>query len=202
MLFQLKIPPKQHSPIKNKPMKTLKTLRGKFAAFTLIELLVVISIIAILASLALPAIAGALARGKITQTMNNYRQLYLFTLQADNDAQVAGVTNQGFPGAVGGVANWSNGLIQGGYCNSTNMINLLKVANDVANTTVSDTAAANPQTNMVFIYCTGMTSTEPASKAFSKNGGCFVTAQGQAVNVAGTNPAAVSLLTNNGVIWP
>jgi len=183
-------------------MKTLKTLRSKFAAFTLIELLVVISIIAILASLALPAIAGALARGKITQTMNNYRQLYLFTLQADNDAQVAGVTNQGFPGTVGGVANWSNGLIQGGYCNSTNMLNLLSAAGTPANSTVSDIAIASPQTNMVFIYCTGMSATVASSTAFTKNGGCFVTAQGQAVNVAGTNPAALALLTNNGVIWP
>jgi hypothetical protein len=127
----------------------------------------------------------------------------LFTLQADNDGQVAGFTNQGFPGSYGiGIDGWSNGLVNGGYCNSTNLVNLLKAGGTTANTTVSSTATNTALTNMVFIYCTGMSSTEAASAAFGKNGGCFVTAQGQAVNIAGTNLAATSLLTNNGVVWP
>lgn len=62
----------------------------KTLGFTLIELLVVISIIAILASLALPAITGALARGQMTQTMNNLRQLQLATQTYSLDATTTG----------------------------------------------------------------------------------------------------------------
>lgn len=66
----------------------MKLLRS--SAFTLIELLVVISIIGILAALALPAITGALARGQMTQTMSNLRQLQLATQTYSLDATTSG----------------------------------------------------------------------------------------------------------------
>jgi len=80
---------------------------NRLRAFTLIELLVVISIIAILAALALPAITGALARGQITQSMSNARQIYIANTAMALDAITTADTNLGWPGDVGGSnASW------------------------------------------------------------------------------------------------
>lgn len=90
------------------------------SGFTLIELLVVISIIAILASLALPAITGALARGQMTQTLSNMKQLHLATQQMALDATTTGDTNLGWPGDTGGTwSGWATNIVGGNYM-STN----------------------------------------------------------------------------------
>jgi prepilin-type N-terminal cleavage/methylation domain-containing protein len=54
--------------------------------FTLIELLVVIAIIATLAALLTPVVSTALLRGRVTQVLNNGREMYrlLFSKQTEN----------------------------------------------------------------------------------------------------------------------
>ena len=80
------------------PLDHMKNIKRSLRAFTLIELLVVISIIAILASLAIPAVTGALARGQMTQTLSNMKQLHLVAQSMALDATTTGDTNVGWPG--------------------------------------------------------------------------------------------------------
>jgi prepilin-type N-terminal cleavage/methylation domain-containing protein len=67
-------------------------------AFTLIELLVVIAIMAILISIAYPVYTGILERGRVTQDMNNLRQIGLAiqTYLNDND-QILPVSSPASP---------------------------------------------------------------------------------------------------------
>lgn len=54
-------------------------------AFTLIEMLVVIAIIATLIAIIFPALSSALEKGKVTQDLNNLRQIGLATQMYLND---------------------------------------------------------------------------------------------------------------------
>jgi prepilin-type N-terminal cleavage/methylation domain-containing protein len=98
------------------------SLRG----FTLIELLVVISIIAILASLAIPAVTGALARGQMTQTLSNMKQMHLIAQTMALDATTTGDTNIGWPGDLPSKtwAGWVTNAVPG-YIKTNDMAKLL-----------------------------------------------------------------------------
>lgn len=172
-------------------MKTLKSLRNKFAAFTLIELLVVISIIAVLASLALPAVTGALVKGQITQTMSNYRQLYLASQSADLDSTAAGSSNTGFPGEAGSVAAWSNALVNGGYLSAQSFGNLLSVKGTAANSQAWDGNPAQESAGVMLTTAnlsgSSNTATVANSAPYFLKGAAAVSVSGQAVSVVNTN---------------
>jgi prepilin-type N-terminal cleavage/methylation domain-containing protein len=190
-------------------MKTLKSLRSKFAAFTLIELLVVISIIAVLASLALPAITGALAKGQITQTTSNYRQLYVLTQSASLDSQTAGGAGA-FPGDVGGtVAGWSNALVPN-YCSATTFNSLGQVKGQATNTLVW-LVSANSDPSTIFLSTAGISGsttnlTFAPTGPYAAKGGSFVTCGGSAVSLTGTNSPVLTngsamVATNGSVVF-
>lgn len=103
-------------------MKSKPFLHG----FTLIELLVVISIIAILASLAIPAVTGALARGQMTQTLSNMKQLHLVAQSMALDATTTGDTNIGWPGDLPSKTwdGWVTNAVPG-YIKTNDMAKLL-----------------------------------------------------------------------------
>jgi prepilin-type N-terminal cleavage/methylation domain-containing protein len=131
-------------------MKLIKRL----TAFTLIELLVVISIIAILASLALPAITGALARGQMTQTMSNMKQLHLIAQQIALDGSTSGDTNLAWPGDLPEKtwAAWA-GIVTNGYMTLTDLAKMcsappiIAVTNKVASSKSGVVAYSVGETN-------------------------------------------------------
>jgi prepilin-type N-terminal cleavage/methylation domain-containing protein len=169
-------------------MKNLKKLTSRMAAFTLIELLVVISIIAILASLALPAITSALTKGKIAQTVSNYRQLYIVTQSASLDNQTAGLNNAGFPADLTNptAAGWQAGLTNGNYLTPGSFSNLFNVQGKTTNTSVQ-IVGANSQPTDVFLYTSGFTNSGTYTGPYSSNGAALVTVGGSALLIIGTN---------------
>ena len=171
-------------------MKHIQNITKRFAAFTLIELLVVISIIAILASLALPAVTGALVKGQITQTVSNYRQLYVLTQSASLDNQTAGGSGA-FPGDVtNGVTGWSNALVPA-YCSSNTFSSMGSVKGQATNTQVWPVKSSDDPATL-FLGTVGISGssnqlTMNASGPYGNKGGAYVTIGGSAVSITGTN---------------
>lgn len=125
-------------------MKLIK----KLTAFTLIELLVVISIIAILASLALPAITGALARGQMSQSLSNMKQLHLVAQQIALDGQTAGDATLAWPGDLPGTKSWAvwAGIVTNGYMTSADLAKMCSAPSVTANSNsivANSTAGSN-----------------------------------------------------------
>jgi prepilin-type N-terminal cleavage/methylation domain-containing protein len=188
-----------------KHIKHITRLTKSLAAFTLIELLVVISIIAILASLALPAVTGALAKGQITQTTSNYRQLYVLTQSASLDSQTAGGAGA-FPGDVSNsVTSWSNALVPN-YCSASTFNNLGAVKGQATNTTVYY-AKSSDDPATIFLCTAGISGTTTnltfaTTGPYGAKGGAVVTIGGSAISLTGTNSPILSngsvMISSNG----
>lgn len=153
------------------------------SGFTLIELLVVISIIAILASLALPAITGALARGQMTQTLSNMKQLHLATQQMALDATTTGDTNLGWPGDTGGTwTGWATNIVGGNYM-STNDFKKMITAPGVIPTSEQP---QSPGKSAIVVYKVGESS--ESGTVFLSSANFTNTAGGGASPVATAKP--------------
>jgi prepilin-type N-terminal cleavage/methylation domain-containing protein len=177
-----------------KHIKHLSRLTKNLAAFTLIELLVVISIIAILAALALPAITGALVKGKITQQVSNFRQLYLASHSCYLDGQVAG-TNIGFPEYSASITAWSTNLVPAYIPTTNNFYQLLQV--NGSNSTVYAVSESDPSNNiMITAGFTSGTTNVSSGLPYNGKGAAVVTSQGQAISISGTNPTLVNAALN------
>jgi prepilin-type N-terminal cleavage/methylation domain-containing protein len=119
------------------------------SAFTLIELLVVIAIIAILAAFAVPALTKALAKGQMTGTVNNARQLYLAQFQMANDGASTGDSSLAWPGSLpapapADLAAYINVLLAKGYLKGGDALKLLAAPGVNLDATVN--TATNPPT--------------------------------------------------------
>jgi len=123
------------------------------SAFTLIELLVVISIIAILASIALPAIAGAMVKGQMTQTLSNARQIHLATQTAALDSISSGSTNFGWPGDVGisSVANFASMLVTNDFLKPTDAAKMFAIPPAFRPATTTSNSITMAATNSGFL---------------------------------------------------
>jgi len=146
------------------------------SGFTLIELLVVISIIAILASLALPAVTGALAKGQMTQTLSNMKQLHLATMQMALDATTTGDTNLGWPGDTGGTwGGWATNIVGGSYMSTNDFKKMISApgvmpsADDPASpgksAIVVYKVGENSESGMVFLTSANFTNDSSGGKA-------------------------------------
>ncbi len=94
-------------------------LRGKGMAIAGLVLgyIQILLLIVILPALALPAIAGALERGKAIQSLKNARQIHLAVQMAAADADAEGKKDIGWPADAGlsSVAEVKQMLVAGGY---------------------------------------------------------------------------------------
>jgi len=127
------------------------------AGFTLIEMLVVISIIVVLAAFAGPALFNALAKGQMTGSMNNARQLYLAGQQMALDGATNSDPTRAWPGDLSDTAaapgsspapittlqQYMTKLVQGDYLKAGDVQKLLSAPGTTC------TATADPTTNAV-----------------------------------------------------
>jgi prepilin-type N-terminal cleavage/methylation domain-containing protein len=125
--------------------------KNSSVGFTLIEMLVVISIIVVLAAFAGPALFNALAKGQMTSSLNNARQLYLAGQQMALDGSTNSDPARAWPGDLTEAAaspittlqQYLTKLVQGDYLKPGDVQKLLSAPGATC------TATADTATNSV-----------------------------------------------------
>ncbi len=140
------------NPLKNCLLLTTSRRRLAItdAAFTLIELLVVIAIIATIAAFAVPALTSALAKGQMTGTMNNARQLYLAGYQMALDGSANGDANLAWPGdytsGISNLQDYVQKLVQNDYLKASDLSKILSAPGATCTATSTGTGSSTTVT--------------------------------------------------------
>jgi len=94
----------------------------------------------ILAALAIPAITGAVERGKATQVLNNMRQIYLAVQMAQVDGSATGNAMLGFPASaeIASKADFKKMLVSGKYLTAEDLEHMKFDKISVANVSDDD----------------------------------------------------------------
>ncbi len=135
------------------------------AGFTLIEMLVVIAIIATLAAFAVPALTNALARGQMTGTMNNARQLFIAAQQMALDGAANSDPNYGWPGGyedVQTLEDYATRLVNNDYLKAGDLQKLLNAPGVACSVTSSSGGGGGGGATSTTVDITG----RPALKVY------------------------------------
>src|SRR2546423_7794835 len=127
------------------PMK-----KNSVAAFTLIEMLVVISIIVVLAAFAGPALFNALAKGQMTGSINNGRQLYLAGQQMALDGATNSDATRTWPGddaSITTLAAYCSRLVTNDYLKAGDLQKILSAPGALC--TVNSSTSGTPAVTTV-----------------------------------------------------
>ena len=151
--------------------------RNFSAAFTLIEMLVVIAIIAVLAAFAVPALTSALARGQMTGTMNNTRQLFLAAQQMALDGSTNADPTLVWPGddaTITSLAVYCSRLVSNDYLKVGDLQKILSAPG--ATCTATSSTAGTPPVTTVTLGGTSALKVYPVMETHSSNTVFAVTA--------------------------
>jgi prepilin-type N-terminal cleavage/methylation domain-containing protein len=164
--------------------------RNSVAAFTLIEMLVVISIIVVLAAFAGPALFNALAKGQMTGSINNARQLYLAGQQMALDGATNSDATRSWPGddaTISSLQAYCSRLVTNGYLTTGDLQKLLSAPGAVC--TATSTTAGTPPVTTVTLAGTSALKVYPVRETDSTNT-IFAVTSNYTYNSALTSTAA------------
>ena len=164
--------------------------RKSLAAFTLIEMLVVISIIVVLAAFAGPALFNALAKGQMTGSINNARQLYLAAQQMALDGATNSDSTRTWPGDDATITTlpiYCSRLVTNGYLQTGDLQKILSAPGAVCS--ASSTTAGTPPVTTVTLTGTSALKVYPVKETDSTNT-IFAVTSNYTYNSALTSTAA------------